>query len=847
MALTAPTSSSELKSAKAHPILYVVAAGSILAVALVAARALILRTDFSDLDLVQASRLLLVGSREDLLLAAILTGVAVALCSVLGSRGAKWIARIFGGVCVALVVWGVANIETVRLLGEPVTIDWIRYADFLDNINAIDSALYSVTTVTLLVAVVIVIAYGAGTYLLARSLSTSFRSIGGIVPAVAGALVFASLTVRSEAQTELPFGRTSNPLLALLGSLVAPEHRDFGLAPSPQSSVAAFKPGEGAAFEPPRLAASRGKIKNVVFFVLESAPSEYVQGFGGAYPVTPTLLRYQQDAVRFERAYAHTPASNYSMLSLFGSFYPDLSSRSMTEQYPGLRVPTIAKVLSASGYRTGFFSSSDNRFQRLDEFLSSNGVDTVKDYHDWPCETSIFRHSTEEWKYVDTSNDLCTVKPLTDWIGEDPSRPFFVTFWTGMTHYPYFTAGPVRNYVTDPNLNRYLNALHTADTAFARLMEYLESRQLLSSTLIVVLGDHGEAFGQHGTFVHATSLYEENIHVPLMFINPEAFAGEVSQSVAGLIDIAPTVLDILAIDPPASWQGRSLFAPGRSDVVFFFTPWNGFQLGLRHGSMKLIYDSSREEQVLFDLAADPRETRDLSEHPEARAERVGMNEMLAAWVPSQREYIQEMLAGWAEEGAAAAVGDDVPPPADLAPFAIPFAIDAPHRARAYEEILPGFWIGFDEARGSVIKVRQKLNAGLPAVPSYHRYTVEVRLEDLKGSEWATVERTLATLGQQEKTRLGVTLVGRLSEASQVRVELFVPQRDAKDRRILLGEPSLGTALSSHYFGAEIEAAGLGNVDPARAPRVVLLLPLKNGLVAEIAALTIHGNGWGGEL
>ncbi|TGR89203.1 hypothetical protein EN834_36835, partial [bacterium M00.F.Ca.ET.191.01.1.1] len=72
-------------------------------------------------------------------------------------------------------------------------------------------------------------------------------------------------------------------------------------------------------------------------------------------------------------------------------------------------------------------------------------------------------------------------------------------------------------------------------------------------------GDHGEAFGEHDDYVHASAIYEENVHIPLIMINKHLFHDQVVQSVGGIVDIAPTILDILGLPLPKQWQGRSLF------------------------------------------------------------------------------------------------------------------------------------------------------------------------------------------------------------------------------------------------------------------------------------------------
>src|SRR5439155_21652365 len=104
---------------------------------------------------------------------------------------------------------------------------------------------------------------------------------------------------------------------------------------------------------------------------------------------------------------------------------------------------------------------------------------------------------------------------------------------------------------------RYRNALWYSDRMLGVLMRGVEARGLAGRTLWVVLGDHGEAFGQHdGNFGHTFQLYEENVHVPLMLEVPGAIDGPVrSGRIVSVLDTAPTVLDLLGIDRPAGIQG----------------------------------------------------------------------------------------------------------------------------------------------------------------------------------------------------------------------------------------------------------------------------------------------------
>ena len=211
-----------------------------------------------------------------------------------------------------------------------------------------------------------------------------------------------------------------------------------------------------------------------------------------------------------------------------------------------------------------------------------------------------------------------------------------------MTHYPYFAGAHSRQFGPEENLfNRYLNALHSSDLAFGTLAEWLERERWLDDTLIVVVGDHGEAFGRHDQLSHGNKIYEENTHVPLLLIKPGTFNGQHYPTVGGLVDIAPTITDLLGEPAPDTWQGRSLFASNRPDRTYFFAPWSDYLFGYREGKTKFIYNATRDEYEIYDLSVDPTEQTNLVElyRPEipARIER------LAAWVQYQNRMYDRLL------------------------------------------------------------------------------------------------------------------------------------------------------------------------------------------------------------
>src|SRR5579885_1238271 len=156
--------------------------------------------------------------------------------------------------------------------------------------------------------------------------------------------------------------------------------------------------------------------------------------------------------------------------------------------------------------------------------------------------------------------------------------------------------------------------------------------------LLVICGDHGEAFGQHpGNFGHVLFLHEENVRVPLLFAAPGLTDEPVRVGrVASLADLAPTVLDLLGLPLPSECQGRSLLG-GRSRVALFCTDYSLALVGLRDGRWKCIHEVESGRTWLFDLAADPAEMSDVAgEYPERAG---AYREHLLRWARGQKYRI----------------------------------------------------------------------------------------------------------------------------------------------------------------------------------------------------------------
>ncbi len=158
---------------------------------------------------------------------------------------------------------------------------------------------------------------------------------------------------------------------------------------------------------------------------------------------------------------------------------------------------------------------------------------------------------------------------------------------------------------------------------------------------MLILGDHGQAFGQHGRWGHGNSVYEEGLRIPLLLVESRLFHGEVDSTVGGIIDLAPTITDVLGLQMAPTWQGRSLFETNRPGRVYFMDPFTSFRFGLREGTNKLVFDGTSNTAEHFDLASDPNELRPASPAVPDSVD-AGLDR-LASWVQFQQWYWRDYL------------------------------------------------------------------------------------------------------------------------------------------------------------------------------------------------------------
>jgi arylsulfatase A-like enzyme len=197
------------------------------------------------------------------------------------------------------------------------------------------------------------------------------------------------------------------------------------------------------------------------------------------------------------------------------------------------------------------------------------------------------------------------------------TEPFFAYTHLMEPHAPYDRG---RREGTD--WERYLAEIAVADREIGRVQNFLEHR-FPGRWILLVSADHGEAFGEHGTFQHTKTLYDELLHVPLLASGPGIFQARTVEERVGLIDLGPTILDLFGVPTPATFEGQSLVPLLAGHGAPLTRPLCA-EGRLRRAlwmpdGMKVIEDLRRATVEAYDVTRDPEELHDLFDSDPDRA------------------------------------------------------------------------------------------------------------------------------------------------------------------------------------------------------------------------------------
>jgi arylsulfatase A-like enzyme/Tfp pilus assembly protein PilF len=347
---------------------------------------------------------------------------------------------------------------------------------------------------------------------------------------------------------------------------------------------------------------------SVLLITIDTLRADALGAYGNARAATPWIDRLAVGGIRFDRAHAHTVLTLPSHANILSGVYPqDHGVRDNAGfRFPAAR-PTLATLLKAQSYATGAFISAfplDSRF----------GLTAGFDVYDDGFLDAAPRAPLLEQERRGTE----TVAAARRWLDAHAGERTFCWVHLYEPHAPYAAPEPFRSrFPTDP----YAGEVAAADAALEPLLRPLLEAGNGARSLVLLTADHGESLGEHGEGTHGVFAYESTLRVPLVLYSPTLLTPGVVAAEARHVDLLPTVLDALGMQPPADLRGRSLLGITRrrdtaSPAPTYFESlapalnrgWAPLR-GVIRQDLKYI-DLPVPE--LYDLRSDPREAQNLA-------------------------------------------------------------------------------------------------------------------------------------------------------------------------------------------------------------------------------------------
>jgi len=374
---------------------------------------------------------------------------------------------------------------------------------------------------------------------------------------------------------------------------------------------------------------------DLVLLTVDALRADHVSAYGYERPTTPNIDALAGEGAVFDAAYCPTPHTSYSVSSMMTGKY----LRPLLALGLGDDSDTWARYLQLYGWRTASFYPPAVFFIDESRFTSFEK-----------------EHLGFEYAKVEFAEPAVRAVQVEQYLdAAPPEKPLFLWVHFFEPHEPYvmhaehpFSGGP------SADMDAYDSEVATADDGIGRIVRLVRDRR--PGAVFIVTADHGEEFGDHGGRYHGTTVYEEQVRVPLVIVAPGVRAGLRVSSVVQTIDLLPTDLSALGVPRPARLRGRDLgplmaAAPAANDPGSAGAPGGdlGFALSetdeyalAASGFDRLICQRRAAACALYDLKTDPSERRDRApQDPRRTAE---LKELLRA---TERDHGRYETAGGA--------------------------------------------------------------------------------------------------------------------------------------------------------------------------------------------------------
>ncbi|MCI0444757.1 sulfatase-like hydrolase/transferase, partial [bacterium] len=283
---------------------------------------------------------------------------------------------------------------------------------------------------------------------------------------------------------------------------------------------------------------------NLLLVTIDTLRADHLPVYGYSKIHTPNLDRLANESFVFDDVVAQVPMTLPSHTSILTGLLPPAHGVHDNAGFTlDPKVNTLAEILKSKNYKTAAFISAfvlDSQFgldQGFDLYADNFGLAEAK-----LDNSHVFRRAEETELEVDT------------WLRKNSNQKFFLWVHYYDPHDPY---DPPQPYKTEYSSSPYDGEIAYTDHVFGKLYDLLDELQLKEKTIVVMTGDHGEGLGEHKEQTHSIFIYNATQHVPLMIKLPEVKPKWI-KGVVSLVDILPTVLEWLGVQPDQNIQGRSL-------------------------------------------------------------------------------------------------------------------------------------------------------------------------------------------------------------------------------------------------------------------------------------------------